>query len=134
MENQNVTRVVAHFAANPAAWVAAELAAYTYEFDAGNFRAHEYAMDAAHDAAWGAGTSGALRDSLWAGRDAVTAANLGDDSCLAMAAVTGACAALVAWGDCAYILDMPVDTVREMALAGSAQASLLLRAVLAMAP
>ena len=50
----------------------------------------------------------------------------------AWGAARGACAALVAWDDCAYILDMPADAVRLLAAVGNHAAILLLPAVLAM--
>lgn len=79
------------------------------------------AWDATWDAAWGAAW-GAARD---AARDAAWDA--------ARDAAWGVIAALVAWDDCAYLLDQTPDFLRAQTnLVGDPAALLLLPAVIAM--
>ena len=104
----HIDRVLAHFKAHPDRWSAAR--------------------DAARDAAWGAAwraARDAARDAAWdAARDAAWDAARG--------AALDAVFTLIAWDDCAGILDMPVDAVRFLVANGHHPAVLLLPAVLAM--
>ena len=75
--------------------------------------AHTKQHPARWDAAWGA-ARGAARDAAWD-------------------AAWGAIAALVAWDDCAYLLDQAPDFLRaQINLVGDHRAVLLLPAVIAM--
>jgi hypothetical protein len=47
-------------------------------------------------------------------------------------AALGAISALIAWDDCAYLLDLPIDEVRVTASKGNHAAVLLLPAVIAL--
>ena len=94
--------------ARDAAWVAARGAAW----DAAWAAAYDDAQDAAYAAAWDA-ARGAPRDAAW---DAAWDALL----------------ALIAWDDCAYILDLHPHVVRLMAASGNQPAILLESAVIAM--
>ncbi len=105
---ERIDQILAHLKQHPDRWTAAWGAAY----DA----ARVAARAAAWDAAWGA-----ARDAAWAA--AWSAAR--DDAMDALAA-------LVAWDDCAPILDMPADAVRLLAAVDHHPAVLLLPAVLAM--
>ena len=108
----HIDRVLAHTKAHPDRWRAARGAAWRAARDA--------AWRAARDAAWGA---------AWdAARDAARGAALD----AAWDTAWGAMSALIAWDDCAGILDMPVDAVRFLAANGHQPAILLLPAVLAM--
>ena len=104
----HIDRVITHLKANPARW--------------------SVAWSAARDAAWGAARDavrGAARDAAWgAARDAARGAAWG--------AVRDAVLALVAYDDCAHILDLPSGAVRLMVSNAHPAATLLYPAVLAM--
>jgi hypothetical protein len=99
---RDVARDVAWGAARDAAWAAALDAARVAARDA----ARGAAWDAARDAAWAA-----ARDATWT-------------------VAWDACAALVAWHDCAVLLGMPTDAVRLLAGSGHHPAVLMLPAVI----
>ena len=101
--------VLADLKANPDQWDAARAAAWAAARGAARDAAWADAWDAARAAARGAALDaarGAIRDAAW---DAI--------------------AALVAWDDCAYILDLPVDAVKTLAACGHHPAVLLLPTV-----
>ena len=104
-----IDQILAHLKQHPDRWDA--------DWDA--------AWDAARDAAWVAAwdaARGAAWDAAWdAARDAARGSARG--------AAWGAIAALVAWDDCAHILDMPADAVRLLAAVGHHPAVLLLPAL-----
>jgi hypothetical protein len=116
----HIDRILAHFKAHPdrwgAAWDAARDAAWGAARDAARGAARHAAWDTALDAIWDA-ARGAARGAAWGA---------------AWDAAWGAMSALIAWDDCAGILDMPVDAVRFLAANGHQPAILLLPAVLAM--
>jgi hypothetical protein len=108
----HIDRMLAHLKAHPDQCAVAWSAAWSAAWDAAWRATQDAARDAARGAAWGAArddTRGAARD---AARDAI--------------------AALVAWDDCAGILDMPVDAIKFLAANGHHPAVLLLPAVLVM--
>ena len=112
----HIDRVLAHLSAHPQAW------------DAARGAARDAARGAALDAAWGAAWAAA-----WAAaRDAARGAAWGAAWAAAWAAARDALAALIAWDDCAYILDLPVDAVRTLAGCGHHPAVLMLPAVIAL--
>ena len=78
--------------------------------------AHDDSRDADRGACWSA-----AREAAWGAVLGVSPAGV---------AAMDAVAALVAWDDCAPILDMPVDAVKTMAAAGHHPAVLLLPAVI----
>jgi len=108
----HIDRVLAHIKQHPDRWVAARVASWDAARGAALGAALDAARGAARDAAWGA-----ARDSTWVA---------------ARGAAWGAIAALIAWDDCAPLLDMPADAVRLLAAVGHHPAVLLLPAVLAM--
>ena len=90
-----------------------------------HLREHPECWDAARDAAWGAAW-----DAAW---DATWGAARGAARDAAREAAWGALAALVAWDDCAYLLDQAPDFLRAQTnLVGDHRAILLLPAVIAM--
>jgi hypothetical protein len=111
--------VLASLAANPEKWDAAWGAAWVAARDA----AMGAALVAARDAAWVA-----ARDAAWV---AAMGAAMGAARDAAMGAAGGAIAALIAWDDCAYLLDSDVEAVRIYAALGVNAAILLLPAVIA---
>ena len=113
----HIDRVLAHLKQHPDRWDATWDAARNAAWGAARDAAWGAARDAAWDAAWGA-----ARDAAWgAARDAAWGA--------AWCAIT----ALVAWDDCAYLLDQAPDFLRAQTnLVGDHRAILLLPAVIAM--
>jgi hypothetical protein len=116
----HIDRILAHLKAHldrwtatrDAAWDAAWRTAWRATQDAARGAAWDAARDATQDAARDAARDAAYDDTRDAARDAI--------------------AALVAWDDCAGILDMPVDAVKFLAANGHHPAVLLLPAVLVM--
>ena len=103
---QHIDRVMASVRAEPEKWSAALDAAWGVDLDA----AWDAAWSAALDAAWGVALDAAWGVAWRAARDALLA--------------------LVAWDDCAYLLDLPVCAVRRIASTGNHAAILLLPAVI----
>jgi hypothetical protein len=123
----HIDRIIADLQARPEVWDAAWSAASDAAWSA--------AWAAARDAAWlAAGLAGrpacaAARDAAWhAASDAAwdAAWHAADD------AARDAVAALVAWDDCAHLLDTDADQVRVLALLGHQPAVLLLPAAIAL--
>ena len=105
----HVDRILASLAAHPKKWDAAQTAAQTAARGAARDAAWDAAWDAARDAAWIA-ARGAARGAAWiAARGA------------AWTAIT----ALIAWDDCAYMLELPEDTLKVLLAVGNEQALLL---------
>lgn len=125
----HIDRVLAHLKQHPdrwsAAWVAARDAAGDAAGDAAWAAAWDAARGAARDAAWGA-----ARDAAWA---AAWSAVRGAARDAARGAAWGAVAALIAWDDCAYLLDQTPELLQaQINLVGDHRAVLLLAAVIAM--
>ena len=97
----HIDRVLASMKKNPEKWDAA--------WDAAGYEARAAAWDAAWDAA-----EGAARGKAW---DAARKAAWG--------AARDAILALVAWDDCAYMLELPDDVLKVLRAVGNEQAILL---------
>jgi hypothetical protein len=113
---KHIDRILASLKANPEKWGAARGAAWGAAQDA--------AWGAAQDAAWGAARAPAWGEAYGAAQ--------GEAYGAARGAARGAMAALVAWDDCAYLLESDVDALRIYAALGVPAAILLLPAVIAM--
>ena len=112
----HIDRILAHVKANPDKWIAASNSAWDAASDA--------AWNAACDAAWEAARHAAC-DAAWeAARHAATGA--------ACDAAISAILVLIAWDDCAYLLDQKPAHVKIMALLGHQAAILIEPAVIAM--
>lgn len=109
----HIDRILTHLKQHPAAWDAAWNAAWGAAWDAARGAARGAAWDAAWGAAWSA-ARGAAKGAAWS-------------------AARGAIAALIAWDDCAYLLDQTPELLRaQINLVGDNRAVLLLPAVIAM--
>lgn len=113
----HIDRVLTHVRAHPDKWSTARDAAR----DAAWVAAWSAAKDTDRDAASDAASDAAIDAAMGAAMVAAMVA--------AMSAARGACMALVAWDDCAYILDMHPDAVK---LLNNPAAVLLYPAVIAM--
>ena len=115
----HIDAVLASVKANPDEWSAAWGAALDAAWGA--------ALDAAWAAAWGAARYAAryaARDATWdAARDAAREAALG--------AALDAILALVAYDDCAHMLDSELDDLRILSKLGSNAATLMIPASIA---
>ncbi len=113
----HIDKVLAHLKRHPERWAAAWTAAGGAAWDAAGGAAKAAAWAAARDAAWDAARD-AARDAAWAA---------------AMGAAWGAIVALIAWDDCAHLLDQTPDFLRAQAnLTGDPASTLLLPAVIAL--
>jgi len=119
----HIDRILAHLRAHPQAWADAH-SGYTPERDAAWAAAWAAAWDAARGAARGAARDAARGAALVAARGAALVAARG--------AAWGAIAALLAWDDCAPLLDLPEGALRVMSAAGHHPATLMLPAVIAL--
>ena len=124
----HIDRILADLKARPEVWAAARDAAWAAARAAVRDAAWVAARVAARDAAWVAARD-AARDAAWvATRDAAWVA--------AWVATRAAVGVLVAWDDCAYMLDLSPDAVRMLMHTGDEttrhQAVLLLPAVIAL--
>ena len=110
---KHIDRVLAFIKNNPASWEAARDAAWGAAWSAAW---HEAARTAAWDAAWEA-VRHAVRNAAWhAARHAAR-----DEAWYAVRhaawdAARDAVLALIAYDDCAYMLDMPADQVKLLGL------------------
>jgi hypothetical protein len=114
---KHIDAILASFKAHPKEWVAAREAAWEAEWNAAWNAAGDAAYYAARCAAWGAACSAAwvaARDAAWdAARDAILA--------------------LIAYDDCAYMLDSDPSELEILAKLGDERAILLLPACKAFA-
>ena len=109
----HLDRVLASVKKNPEKWSAAWYAA-------GNA-----AGGAAWDAAWGA-VRGAVRGAAWDAARAAAGNAAGNAAWDATrGAAWGAAIALIAWDDCAYMLELPEDVLKLLRAVGNEQAILL---------
>jgi hypothetical protein len=117
---KHIDRILASLKANPEKW------------NSGWNSTREAAWDAVWGAAWDA-VWGAAWDAVWgAVCGAAWNAARGATFHAARDAARGAIAALIAWDDCAYLLESDVDALRIYAALGVPAAILLLPAVIAM--
>ena len=110
---KHIDRILASLEAHPKKWDTARGGAY----------------DAAHTAAWNAAYT-AARSEAWdaarsAARSAARTAAYTAAYTVAYTVAWGAIVALVAWDDCAYMLDMPEDALKVLRAVGSQPAVLL---------
>ena len=111
----HIDAVIASVKANPDEWYAAADAAWGAAWDAARGVALDAAYDAARGAAWDAAADAAW-DAAW---DA------------AADAAWGAILALVAYDDCAHMLDSEPDDLRILSKLGSHAATLMIPASIA---
>jgi hypothetical protein len=111
----HIDAVIASVKANPDDWDAAYDAAYDAAWNA----AYDAALDAAWDAAWDAARDAAR----YAARDAARYA--------AWNAALDAILALIAYDDCAHMLDSEPDDLRILSKLGSHAATLMMPASIA---
>ena len=114
---KHIDRILTHLEAHPEKWAAAYTAAWAAAWGAAQDVAHAAARGAARDAA-----RAAARDAAWgAARNA------------AWGAAWNAIAALVAWDNCAHLLELTPDQLRVYSrLSDDPAAVLLLPAVIAL--
>ena len=105
----HIDRVLASMKKNPEKWSAAWDAAGNAAWDAAGDAAWDAAWDAAEGAAGGAAGGAVLEAALDEAWDAAG----------------GAILALVAWDDCAYMLELPEDALKVLRAVGNEQAILL---------
>ena len=117
---ERIDQILGHLLQHPDRWIAAWDATWDAAWNAAWGTAWDAALDAALDAA-----RDAARDAAWVAAGGATRG-------ATRVAARGALIALIAWDDCAPILDMPADAVRLLAAVGHHPAVLLLPAVLAM--
>ena len=112
---KHIDWVIASVKVNPEKWTAAYTAACTA------------ACTAAYNAAWSAAYNTArttANDAVWdASRDAASWVRSG-----AWLAAKGTILALIAWDDCAYMIESEVDEIKILAKLGDQRATLLLPA------
>ena len=110
----HIDRILASLEAHPDKWTAAQTgehyAARETARDAARDAALDAAWDAALDAAWDAAIRSAARDRAWG---------------KAVDKATGAILALIAWDDCAIMLDLSEDALKLLRAVGDEQALLL---------
>ncbi len=124
-----IDRILAHLKAYPGCWSVDRNSAWSEAYNAAAWNA---SLKTGQDAAWGT-----IRGVVWnviryAVRDVTFGAAMGDARNSTDDAARGAVLALVAYDDCAYILDLPSGAVRVMVSAGDQKAVLLHPAVVAM--
>ena len=126
----HIDRILASLEAHPDKWTAAQ----TGEHYAARETARDAALDAAWDAAWDAARDAAWDAALDAAWDA--ALDAAWDAAIRSAArdrawgkavdkATGAILALIAWDDCAIMLDLSEDALKLLRAVGDEQALLL---------
>ena len=127
---KHIDRVLEAFKKNPASWVAAwdeaaaDVAAWNAAWHTAGYAAWHAVSEAVSDAA-----SDAARNAVWhAVRHAARHVEAARHA--ARHAAKGAVLALVAYDDCAYLLDMPSDQVKILASLGMPAAVLLYPACL----
>jgi hypothetical protein len=124
----HIDRIIADLQARPEVWAAAWLAVKSAAGDAAWDAAWLAARDAAGGAVWLAARLAAGDAARLAERGAARLAAGG----ATWDAAGGTVAALVAWDDCAHLLDTDAEHVRILALLGHLPAVLLLPAAIAL--
>jgi len=109
----HIDRVLASLKAHPDKWEAAQTAA------------RGPAWSAAWDAAWDAARGTAWTEAWDAARGTAWGTARGTARGAARGAAWGAITALIAWDDCAYMLELPEDTLKVLRAVGNEQALLL---------
>ena len=109
----HIDRILASLKAHPDKWEAARGPAWSAAWDA----ARTAARGTAWTEAWTAARTAAWSASWDAARTAARTAGGG--------AGGGAITALIAWDDCAYMLELPEDTLKVLRAVGNEQAMLL---------
>ena len=109
----HIDRILASLAAHPEKWEAAWTETQTATYIE--------ARNAAWNAAWSASRTAAWNAARTAARTAARGAARGAAYIEARTAIT----ALVAWDDCAYMLELPEDTLKVLRAVGNEQALLL---------
>ena len=125
----HIDRILADLKANPTKWKATRaLAPQDAAWGAARYAAREAARYAAREAAWGA-----AREAAWgAAREAAWGVAWGVANEAAWDAVRSAIAALIAWDDCAHLLDSEPDEVKLLARLGVNAAILIYPACIAL--
>jgi len=121
---KHIDRILADLKRNPDRWAATRNAAWNAASDAARSAARTAARTAARDDAWNAAWN-AVRN---AARNAARTAARDD----AWYAAWGATSALIAYNDCAYLLDEKPEHVQMLALLGNQVAILLYPACIAL--
>ena len=110
---KHIDRILADLKRNPDRWAATRNAARNAASDAARSAARTAARTAARDDAWNAAWNAARTDAR-------------------NAAASGAILALIAYDDCAYLLDEKPEHVQMLALLGNEKAILLYSACIAL--
>lgn len=125
----HIDRVLASLQAHPKKWTAAWRAEQTAAITAAITAAQTAAITAARGAAWYTAWAAARSAAETAAKTAAGYEAWDEAGYAAwgtvMDAAHGAIAALVAWDDCAYILELPDDNLKELREAGNKPALLL---------
>jgi len=117
----HIDRVIASLKKNPEKWATAWYAAQGAARDAARSKAWIVARDAARYA-----VRDAARDAAWGvSRDAAQSVSRGVALDAAWYVSRSATLALIAWDDCAYILELPEDALKVLRAVGNEQAILL---------
>jgi len=101
----HIDRILASCAAHPDKWEASQTGAWSAAQTAVQTAARNAARNAAWNAAWNASQTAARTGAWSAARTAITA--------------------LIAWDDCAYMLELPEDALKLLRAVGNEQALLL---------
>jgi len=129
---KHVDRILADLKKNPEKWAAARDAAWAAARDAAWAAARNTARVAAWDAAYDAARTDA-RDAVWdAAYDAARTDARDAVWYAAWYAGWGAISALIAYDDCAYLLDEKPEHVKMLGLLGNEKAILLYSACVAL--
>ena len=126
----HIDAVLASVKANPYEWYAAYKAAYDAAWSAAGAArdaARDAAWNAAYDAAWDAALDAAWNAARDAARDAAWSAARN----AAWSAAWCAIVALIAYDDCAHMLDSEPDDLRILSKLGSHAATLMMPASIA---
>ena len=127
----HIDRILADLKANPAKWKAAWVAAHKVAWGAARYAARNAAQDAAWvaDCAAREAAVGAAREAAW---DATRVAAQDAAWEAAQGVAWEAIAALIAWDDCAHLLDSEPDEVKLLARLGVNAAILIYPACMAL--
>ena len=121
----HVDRILASVKKNPEKWSTA----WDVAGGAAGYEARDAAWDAAgceaRDAAWDAAWN-AVQGAVWGAAGCEARGTAWDAAWNAVqGAVWGTVLALIAWDDCAYILELPEDALKVLRAVGNEQAILL---------